>query len=96
MSPENAGGGQQVPDLVRAVVLELPRRRQWVVDLEKEKQKLQKEQETLEGKIGGLERKLSNEGFLAKAPAAVVEKERAQLAEMKDRLAAIQQSLSEL
>lgn len=67
-----------------------------VVDLEKEKAKLQKEAGKLEGSIGGLERKLSNEGFLKKAPPAVVEKERAQLAEMKDRLAAIQQSLSEL
>ena len=67
-----------------------------VVDLDKEKQKLQKEQKTLEGKIGGLERKLSNEGFLAKAPAAVVEKERAALDAFKVQLQGVQQSLSEL
>ena len=67
-----------------------------VVDLQKEQQKLQKEQKTLEGKISGLERKLSNEGFLAKAPAAVVEKERAALEAFKVQLQGVQQSLSEL
>jgi valyl-tRNA synthetase len=67
-----------------------------VVDLEKEKAKLLKEQGKLEGQIGGLERKLSNEGFLAKAPAAVVEKERAQLSAMQARLEAITQSLNDL
>jgi len=67
-----------------------------VVDLEKEKAKLQKEKGKLEGQIGGLERKLSNEGFLAKAPPAVVEKERDQLTAMKARLEAIEQSIGEL
>jgi len=67
-----------------------------VVDLEKEKAKLEKEKGKLEGQIGGLDRKLSNEGFLKKAPPAVVEKEREQLAAMKARLEAIQQSLAEL
>ncbi len=67
-----------------------------VVDLEKEKAKLLKESGKLEGQIGGVERKLSNEGFLAKAPPAVVEKERGQLAAMKAQLEAIKQSLSEL
>ena len=67
-----------------------------VVDLDKEKQKLHKEQKTLEGKIAGLVRKLSNEGFLAKAPAAVVEKERAALDAFKVQLQGVQQSLSGL
>jgi len=67
-----------------------------VVDLDKEQQKLQKEQKALEGKIGGLERKLSNEGFLAKAPAAVVEKERAALEAYRVQLQGVQQSLAEL
>jgi len=67
-----------------------------VVDLDKEKQKLEKQQKQLEGKIQGLERKLSNEGFVAKAPAAVVEKERAYLAELQTQLAGVVQSLGEL
>ncbi|MFK7741178.1 MAG: valine--tRNA ligase [Planctomycetota bacterium] len=67
-----------------------------VVDLAKEKQKLEKQAKQLEGSIGGLERKLANEGFLAKAPAAVVEKERNSLTAMKAQLDGIQQSLREL
>ena len=67
-----------------------------VVDLEKEKAKLEKEAGKLEGQIGGVDRKLSNEGFLAKAPPAVVEKEREQLIAMRAQLDAIKQSLSEL
>jgi len=67
-----------------------------VVDLDKERQKLQKEQQTLQGRIGGVEKKLSNEGFLAKAPAAVVDKERANLEAMRAQLAGVQQSLTEL
>ena len=67
-----------------------------VVDLEKERQKLEKEQMALEGKIGGVEKKLSNEGFLAKAPPAVVEKERGSLEALKAQLHGVQQSLAEL
>lgn len=67
-----------------------------VVDLEKERQKLSKEQKALAGRIGGLEKKLANQGFLAKAPAAVVEKERASLAALQAQLAGVQQSLEEL
>jgi valyl-tRNA synthetase len=47
-----------------------------VVDLEKEKAKLQKQAEKLRGQIGGIEKKLGNEGFVAKAPPQVIEKER--------------------
>lgn len=67
-----------------------------VVDLDKEKAKLEKQAGKLDGQIGGLERKLSNEGFLAKAPAAVVEKERAQLVEWQAQLEGIRQSLADL
>lgn len=67
-----------------------------VVDLEQEKQKLDKEAKSLEGRIGGIEKKLSNEGFLAKAPAAVVEKERQNLEALKTQLDGVQQSLADL
>ena len=67
-----------------------------VVDLDKEKAKLQKEQKSLEGRIGGLQKKLANEGFLAKAPAAVVDKERANLEALQAQLSGVQQSLGEL
>jgi len=67
-----------------------------VVDLAKEQAKLQKEADKLRGQIGGIEKKLGNEGFVAKAPPAVIEKERQSLAALQAQLAGIEQSLREL
>ncbi|MFN9758744.1 MAG: valine--tRNA ligase [Planctomycetota bacterium] len=67
-----------------------------VVDLEKEKAKLLKEAEKLRGQIGGIERKLGNEGFVAKAPPEVIAKERATLAALQAQLAGVEQSLADL
>ena len=67
-----------------------------VVDLQKEKAKLQQQAEKLAGQIAGVERKLANEGFVAKAPPAVIEKERQSLESMRQQLAGIEQSLREL
>jgi valyl-tRNA synthetase len=58
--------------------------------------KLQKEADKLRGQIGGIEKKLGNEGFVAKAPPAVIEKERQSLAALQAQLAGIEQSLREL
>jgi valyl-tRNA synthetase len=43
-----------------------------------------------------LEAKLSNQGFVAKAPAAVVEGERAKLASAQEKLAATKAALAKL
>ena len=62
-----------------------------LVDMEKEKERLAGELKRLDGEIERVERKLANEGFVAKAPAAVVEGERAKLAkyiETRDGVAA--------
>ena len=48
-----------------------------VIDLEAERARLTKEIEKAEKEIGKLEKKLSNEQFLAKAPAEVVEENKA-------------------
>ncbi len=50
-----------------------------VIDFEKEKARLNAEMKKNDGEIERLEKKLSNEGFVAKAPAAVIEGERAKL-----------------
>ncbi len=50
-----------------------------VIDFEKEKARLTAEMKKNDGEIERLEKKLSNEGFVAKAPAAVIEGERAKL-----------------
>jgi valyl-tRNA synthetase len=67
-----------------------------VVDLQKEKGKLEQQRDKLQGQIAGIERKLGNEGFVAKAPPAVIDKERANLAALQQQLAGVEQSLREL
>ena len=67
-----------------------------LVDTEKEKARLAAEQKKLEGEIARLAGKLSNEGFVAKAPAAVVEAERAKLAKYQENLAGVVAALAKL
>ncbi len=67
-----------------------------VIDFEKEKARLTAEMEKNEGEISRLEKKLSNEGFVAKAPAAVVEGERAKLAKYLETREALTEALSKL
>jgi valyl-tRNA synthetase len=56
----------------------------------------EKEAEKLRGFISGSEKKLANEGFMAKAPADVVEGIRATLAEQKAQLESIERIIREL
>jgi valyl-tRNA synthetase len=67
-----------------------------VVNLEQERGKLQKEADKLRGQIASIEKKLSNEGFVAKAPPQVIEKERAALRALQAQLTGVEQSLREL
>ncbi len=54
-----------------------------LIDLEKERQRLDKEVQKVQSEIKRAEGKLANQGFVSKAPAAVVEDERRKLAENK-------------
>jgi valyl-tRNA synthetase len=65
-----------------------------MVDLETERQRLDKEAEECQREIGRLEGKLSNEQFLTKAPVEVVEREREKLAGHKDRIARLEERLA--
>ena len=67
-----------------------------LVDFEAEKKRLLKEKEGAEKKLSGINAKLSNEGFLAKAPAAVVEKQRAAKAEIEEKIRMIDESIKAL
>jgi len=58
-----------------------------LVDMEKERQRLEKEKARLESEIARSNGKLNNQGFVAKAPAAVVEKERENLVRNQEKLA---------
>jgi valyl-tRNA synthetase len=67
-----------------------------LMDLAAERKRLTKERDELRGHIERLVAKLGNEGFVAKAPAAVIETERARLAEMQGRLVTLERNVAEL
>lgn len=62
-----------------------------LIDGDKEKARIAKEQATVEKEIARLEGKLNNQGFLAKAPAEVVEKEKTKLAEYQEKQQALRE-----
>ncbi len=66
------------------------------IDVEAEKKRLAKEQAQLTKYVGGVKGKLSNEKFVANAPAEVVEAEKARLAEAEAQLVSIQAALAKL
>ena len=67
-----------------------------IIDTEKELARLTGEEKKLIGEIERLEKKLSNEGFVAKAPAAVVEGEKAKLAKYRENLEGVKIALAKL
>jgi valyl-tRNA synthetase len=67
-----------------------------VVDVEKEIAKLEKQAAKIDGQIKGKRGKLENQGFLDKAPEAVVQKEQQALAQLEGELTSVQNTLSEL
>ncbi len=67
-----------------------------LVDTEKERARLTSERTKLEGEIDRLAKKLSNEGFVAKAPAAVVDAERQKLAKYTENLNGVIAALEKL
>jgi len=67
-----------------------------LVDLEKEKARLQKDLGKKQGELKGLEGKLSNPGFLAKAPADVVAAEKDRAEKLKALIAKIEEQLANM
>ena len=64
-----------------------------LIDAEKELSRLQKEKENLLNEIKRAEGKLNNQGFVAKAPAQVVEGERAKAEKYRDMLEKVEQRI---
>ena len=67
-----------------------------VVDFEAERARLQKELETLNKNIEGYSRKLNNESFVAKAPAAVVSEEKRRQAEALENKVKVEEALARI
>ena len=67
-----------------------------LVDYEKERARLTAEIVKVSAEVERLDKKLSNQGFVAKAPAAVVDAERAKLAAAREKLTATEAALAKL
>lgn len=67
-----------------------------MIDLNKERQRLTTELAQLEKQLAALEGRLANEGFVAKAPAAVVEAERTKALDWKSRASQLRTKLQAL
>ncbi len=67
-----------------------------LVDFEAERKRLLKEKETAEKKLAQINGKLSNPGFLAKAPANVIETQKADAEKLTEKIKMIDESLAAL
>ena len=65
-----------------------------IIDFEKEIARLEAEKKKLISEIERIDKKLSNKGFVAKAPAAVIEGERTKKIGYADKLASVEASLA--
>ncbi|MBQ8496854.1 MAG: valine--tRNA ligase [Clostridia bacterium] len=65
-----------------------------IIDFEKEIARLEAEKKKLLSEIERVDKKLANQGFVAKAPAAVIEGEKAKKAAYADKLASVEASLA--
>ena len=67
-----------------------------LIDVKAEIEKQEKELQHLEGFLAGIQKKLSNENFIAHAPEAVVARERKKQQDSEEKIAALKESLSKL
>ena len=67
-----------------------------LIDVEAEIAKAEAELKHLQGFLAGIEKKLSNERFVANAPAAVVELERKKQADAQSKIATLNETLASL
>ena len=67
-----------------------------LVDTEKERERLTKEKKRLEGEIARVEKMLSNEGFVSRAPQKLIDEEKAKGVKYKEMYDAVVESLAKL
>ena len=81
-------------DVVRFLETATARHTAEVNQLQDDVARLEKEREKCQSDIDFIGRKLDNPGFVAKAPAQLIETERAKLAQHKERMAKILESIA--
>jgi valyl-tRNA synthetase len=91
-----AAGQEKPADTAAAIVEDLQVYVYDVVDVEAERERLQKQKEFIENGIRPLHAKLSNESFISRAKPEVVEQSRQKLKELTDQLDAVNKYLAEL
>jgi valyl-tRNA synthetase len=67
-----------------------------LIDISQEIERLEKELDKWSKEVERVEKKLSNQGFISKAPAKIVDEERAKQADYEDKRARVQQRINEL
>jgi valyl-tRNA synthetase len=67
-----------------------------LVDISKELERLNKEREKLTQEVDRVTKKLANEGFVAKAPAKVIDEEKAKMAKYEATLKQVEERIKEL
>jgi valyl-tRNA synthetase len=67
-----------------------------LIDLDRERERISGEVRRIEGQLGGVEKKLANDGFTSNAPAEVVEREREKAESMREQLDKLLRKLEEL
>ena len=67
-----------------------------LVDTEKERERLTKEKKRLEGEIARVEKMISNEGFVSRAPQKLIDEEKAKGVKYKEMYDAVVESLAKL
>ncbi|QSF47926.1 valine--tRNA ligase [Paenibacillus tianjinensis] len=94
-----AGLNPQTPDKVMSAVVtgaELLLPLSGLIDIEQEIIRLKKEVQTLNSEVERVEKKLGNQGFVAKAPAKVIEEERAKQADYSAKREKVLARIAEL
>lgn len=86
--------GNAVPVMIPGAELYIPL--EDLVDMAKELERLEKEKENLEGEIKRVSGKLSNQGFVGKAPANVIEEERAKEKKYRELLEKVVERINTL
>ncbi|KQN73979.1 valine--tRNA ligase [Devosia sp. Leaf64] len=94
ISPQNDVPGESAQFVVGEATFALPLA--GVIDIGAEKTRLEKEVTKLDGEITGVDKKLGNEQFVAKAPEEVIEEQKARREAAVDRRARILEALKRL